>query len=964
MNKDISLLSEKQELKDNLVLPDKYLKNEFLYSIIMATYNVAPYIDDSMESLENQLLDFESNVQVIFVNDGSTDNSLEVVQRWQRKYPKNVFIINQKNAGVSAARNAGIEAATGKYINFLDPDDMLDSGVLLRLNFFFKKHPEVKIAHIPLYTFEAKNEPHNLNKLFTKDEEIVDIEEHSNKIFAHISSSFFLRELFSDETLRFEVGRKYGEDLALVAKLVEREKKFALINNFFYRYRARDAGDSAMDNSRSDSATYIPNLKMMLELIHENKKDGKIDKWLQTVIMYDLAWKIRRDELPFEKPENFDQNYWSLVHKVLQYIDEEKIRSVGHLKWVQKEALIYFMYSGKLPSVEGSIGIPVPLINDVKLINGEKEYYLSNVNSNVYIFKYRPDTDSINIVGTIDHLFGKKSLTITATDGYQTFTSELLNEPSRIKLIGNSIHSIYTYSFDIPVKLLRNSEYIKIEVNFNNVCRPLKIKFAGMLVSVGNNIKSNYVFAGAKLLRFNFEKLYFEVKENNLKNLTRFENDLIAKLESKKGISLERKARLIYLRKLALQSKISSKVINIFEDRPNKADDNAEVFYKYVDDKHPEWDNYFILQRDSVDWERLEKQGYTLVEYGSKKHEELLIQAQNLISSQASLTEMRPWPKNFGYLRDAYHYNFVFLQHGVTKHDLSLWLRKIEKDIRLLVTVSEQEKQGFLDYGYEYTPQEVKVTGFPRFDRFSVDFSNSKENGKILIAPTWRNGIWQESDTTEVKIEKLKETEFYQNWQKLLFSGYIKSLVDQGNNVSLMLHPLLREVEDGFEVPSYINNISFETRYVDVLKATDLLITDFSSIYFDIAYQGKPTLYYQFDNGNDNNKKGYFDFDTMGFGPVCSDIEGLNNELKKIVRNKYRMTDIYQQRVHSFFKYTDSENSKRLDGEISDLMYRTQNNKEKNSISYSLKDIESLYNGYKQKVFTFKTKIKKYVKKD
>src|SRR5699024_11551135 len=126
-------------------------------------------------------------------------------------------------------------------------------------------------------------------------------------------------------------------------------------------------------------------------------------------------------------------------------------------------------------------------------------------------------------------------------------------------------------------------------------------------------------------------------------------------------------------RKLTLQSKISSEVINIFEDRPNKADDNAEVFYKYVNDKHPEWKNYFILQRDSVDWERLEKQGYTLVEYGSKRHEELLIQAQNLISSQASLTEMRPWPKNFGYLRDAYHYNFIFLQHGVTKHDLSLW---------------------------------------------------------------------------------------------------------------------------------------------------------------------------------------------------------------------------------------------------------------------------------------------------
>src|SRR5699024_3781047 len=115
---------------------------------------------------------------------------------------------------------------------------------------------------------------------------------------------------------------------------------------------------------------------------------------------------------------------------------------------------------------------------------------------------------------------------------------------------------------------------------------------------------------------------------------------------------------------------------------------NAEVFYKYVNKIHPDWDNYFVLDRASSDWERLEREKFKLIEYGSLEHEELLVQAQNLISSQASLTEMRPWKENFGFLRDAYHYNFIFLQHGVTKHDLSLWLRKIEKDIRLLVTVS------------------------------------------------------------------------------------------------------------------------------------------------------------------------------------------------------------------------------------------------------------------------------------
>lgn len=950
------------EKKEEIGLPEKYIKNDFLYSIIMATYNVSPYIDEAIESLEKQLLDFKENVQVIVINDGSTDDSLEKAKQWQEKYPDNIIVINQKNAGVAAARNAGIEIATGKYINFLDPDDMLDSGVLLRLNFFFKKHPEVKIAHIPLYTFEAKTEPHILNKLFVKDEEIVDVNEHSNKIFAHISSSFFLRSLFADETLRFEVGRKYGEDLALVARLVEKEKKFALINNFFYRYRARSAGDSAMDSSRNDDATYIPNMEMMLSLIRENEKHGEIDKWLQSLIIYDLGWKIRREELPFEKKENFYFDYLNLVYKVLQYIDEDKIRAVGNLKWIQKEALVYFKYSGKLPLQGNTIGLPMNFSDDVKLINGEKSYFLSNVVSKVFIFKYRPETDSLNIVGNIDHLFGTDSLKIIATDGKQYFTSKQLDEPSRVKMIGLSIQSAYTYSFDIPIDSLQKSQYLKILVNFNGVCCPLRIKFAGILNIVGNKVQSNYAWSGKKLIRFNFKNSSFEIKENNLDNLTDFESTLIKKILGKKELSEKRKDRLLYLRKLALKSKCMDKVINIFEDRPNKADDNAEVFYKYVEDRHPEWENYFILDRNSDDWIRLKEQGYNLVQYGSERHEELLIQAQNLISSQASLTEMRPWKENFPYLRDAYHYNFMFLQHGVTKHDLSLWLRKIEKDIRILVTVSDQEKQGFLDYGYEYTENEVKVTGFPRFDRFSVDFSVSKNNGNILIAPTWRNGIWADDDELDVKIGKLKETEFYQSWQKLLNSNYLKTLVDQGNTVSLMLHPLLREVEDGFDVPEYVDNIPFETRYVDILKEADLLITDFSSIYFDIAYQGKPTLYYQFDTGNVNNKAGYFDFNSMGFGPVCSSLEQVTYKLKRIVQNKYQMADLYKERVYSFFKYTDSKNSERADEELASLIQKIGVVKKKLQLSYSIQGIERIYRSYSKKSYKFKGRLKHFAK--
>ncbi|WP_279364735.1 bifunctional glycosyltransferase/CDP-glycerol:glycerophosphate glycerophosphotransferase [Lactococcus formosensis] len=934
---------------------------------LTSVYNVEEYLDDAMCSLENQLLDFTKNVQVVLVNDGSTDNSLKKVKEWQRRYPNNIIAIDKKNGGVSSARNAGIEVARGKYINFLDPDDMLDEGVLLQVRLFFQKNPDIKIAHIPLYLFEAKSEPHILNKVFEKDIEIVDIRKNHTKIFAHISSSFFSRELFEDEIFRFEVGRKYGEDLALVAKLVEQEKKFGLINNVFYRYRARNSGDSAMDSSRKDPETYIPNAEMMLELIKMHEKDGEIDLWLQNIIMYDLAWKVRREELPFVAPENFYKIYFDLVYDILQYINVSVIRSVGHLRWVQKEELIYLKNSGKLSKENEPKGMLIHSGAGVSLVNDDKKYILSNVISKIHIIKYRPETNTLNIVGSIDHIFGIKDFKVLLCSKDVIFESMRIEEPSRIQMIGVPIHSVNTFSFDIPIDNLKSVDKLELKIGYKTHIQKLKLEFSGLLVSIGNGIKVNYLWTPQKLISYNFNENKFEIKNNSLNNLITSEKLLIDKILSTKGIPEERKKYLINLRKLSLKSRLSENVINIFQDRENRADDNAEVFYKYVQDKHPEWDNYFVLDSNSSDWQRLTKEGFRLIEYGSIKHEKLLIQAQNLISSQANLSVMRPWDKNFGFLRDSYHYNFIFLQHGVTKHDLSLWLRKIEKDIRMLVTVSNLEADGFLGYGYEYSESEITNTGFPRFDRYNIDFYSEKNKGNIVLAPTWRNGIWNDNDSIDIKIKKLHSTTFYKMWQELIFSNILKEISLKGNTISFLPHPLLREIENGFEFPDYIKVIPFEERYIDVLTNTDMLLTDFSSIYFDIAYQGKPTLYFQFDAGNVNNKEGYFDFEEMGFGPVCSDIDTVGLELVNIIRRKFKMEDIYIERVKQFFTYTDTNNSLRLLERMETLIYDSIANNEKFINSYSGGEIDRSFEIMLRKTrknFSFKEFIKMALPKD
>ena len=109
----------------------------FKFTVIMAVYNIAEYLEEAIESLVAQTVDFKKNVQLILVNDGSTDESQKICEAYQNQYPHNVMVINKKNGGVSSTRNAGLPYVRGRLVNFMDGDDQMSEDALLRVNTFF-----------------------------------------------------------------------------------------------------------------------------------------------------------------------------------------------------------------------------------------------------------------------------------------------------------------------------------------------------------------------------------------------------------------------------------------------------------------------------------------------------------------------------------------------------------------------------------------------------------------------------------------------------------------------------------------------------------------------------------------------------------------------------------------------------------------------------------------------------------
>ena len=279
-----------------------------------------------------------------------------------------------------------------------------------------------------------------------------------------------------------------------------------------------------------------------------------------------------------------------------------------------------------------------------------------------------------------------------------------------------------------------------------------------------------------------------------------------------------------------------------------------------------------------------DSEGFRLISFGSAEHEYALLNARYLISSHA---DRYVW----GYLptreyRDLLRYKFVFLQHGVMLHDLASWINTIPID--LIVTSSEVEQDALARSSnrYRLMPSQVALTGMPRHDALLSMTSRPERN--ILVMPTWRSplvGPRINNSTDREMREDFGRTDYAIGWRALLHAPQLKSLIDvHGYRVTFFPHPNVAPYLDCFDLPDWVEVQSRTAGYSiqAAFKRARLMITDYSSVAFEMAMLGRGVLYYQFDRsriytGIHSFRQGYFDYERDGFGPVSRDLDGLSD---------------------------------------------------------------------------------------
>lgn len=491
---------------------------KFKFSIVVPIYNVEKYLVETMESVISQTIGFEENIQLILVNDGSTDNSEEICLKYKEKYPENIVYVKQENGGVSSARNKGIEYIEGKYVNFLDGDDKWSLNALEIIYEFFEKNSDaIDFVVARKQFFEAKEGFHFLDYKFEKTK-IVDVFEDYKFVQMDVTS-VFLKSSVAKE-FKFNENLKYGEDADYINNILLEKHKFGVIREAVHLYRKRLDETSALQTAKKSKSWFIDTIEYFHKKVIGNsiKIYGKIIPYVQFMVMYDLQWRLKKtnyDALNEKEKNQYIENLIELLKNIDDYIIIEQ-------KNINSKFKLYAL----------SLKYGKDITNELEFKDGN--FYFNNIE--IYKIKNNKKLlkiEHIEIKEDVLQINGKTTFAIPISNYEVYYTTNLDN---KIKIVlQEDINSIITFRGDILKNYTFNIEIPLKDLNkINFIFRYRNEVEQNLTIGFEENIKlnkSNRIHINNKKYEVIYNKKNILIQKLNLKNIIKKLIKFIKKLQ-------------------------------------------------------------------------------------------------------------------------------------------------------------------------------------------------------------------------------------------------------------------------------------------------------------------------------------------------------------------------------------------------------------------------------------------------
>ena len=891
------------------------MAKRFDFSVIMPIYNVEAYLEEAIASLVRQTIGFEDHIQLVMVNDGSPDRCDVICRRYCERYPDNIIYIEQENGGVSKARNTGIDAANGRILAFLDPDDLWEETAFENALHFFDEHgDEADVVAGRIKFFEMNDDYHPLDFKFNKGARVADLRQIREVFLSQstAATTFIRREAVGD--IRFDTALHHGEDSTFINKIILKKCKLGLLPEALYLYRKRSAGGSAVDNQVMKKAFYTtPLVHYHLELIHYCEQlYGEVLLYVQAMVAYDLLWRFGNNKMTEVLSEEELKEYDARVKEILSYIDDYAIFNQPRHGSVSKMAdAIYHKY-GKDMYREVHLDKGVLKYKNFKLFNIDE-----NKSKCVQVVGAAIRGDKLRIEMLIAQWIlrcGEENrLTFYANKkpyapSFSTYT--VLQSPSR-----QGVEDYYTLAtVEIPLK-----EFIRSRGDTLTVVPKISVdgKESTMSLSYGKFVPNTLQFEpvyqrfGDYLLKAYQHSLKVYYPKYAPLMLRKWDNNCKTYLEA---IGRSDIADLRYRRLPAFQKK-NKKLgkIWLISDRIDNAGDNGEVLFKYICEHKPQGVRpIFVIGEKATDEVKARLRGIGEVLLAEDSEYPLyFLSAECIISSSAGEFTINPFESDMCYYRDLCHFRYYFMNHGVNCGDCSNWLNKYNKGMRIFFTTGKSERQNIIDRHYNLTAEQVEITGLARFDALYADTKK-----QLLILPSWRRAYREcyDDKTSSIYYDGFRETPYYRFYNGLMQDERLLDAMRKNGYTGLFcLHPIFKEQARDFEENDVFKINHGFVNYNKAFAESAVMVTDYSTIAFDFAYLNKPIVYTQFDKEEFYQNQIYdecFDYENEGFGPVCQTLDSAVEALVELINNGCE--NRYLDRINQFFVYHDQSNAKRI----------------------------------------------------
>lgn len=878
-------------------------KFKYKVTLIVPIYNMEKYLAPCLDSIVMQTID-KDLIEVLLINDGSTDTSPAIMHEYAEKYP---FMkeFHKENEGLSMTRNYGIRKAQGQYLMYLDSDDTLSPDTLKLLVEFFDKHYDetdlVTYDEIPIIDGEY-GEPH-YRYTYLKEEGVYDLNEFPYVFCSQTRINVCVKNL-GDDNILFDFDRTFRqEDQKYCTQVLQRKMKIGYCPGATYYYLHQP-------NSIVRTifyAYYIFESSMKFwEDIFECYKGKEVPYYIQALYLNDVAWKTQSDILlPYHYSEEEFEKAKDRIQTLLDKIDDIVILGHPALDKYQKH---YFI------STKRNNDIRIEYDNEfVKIIN--HDHYVSEKDAfRIMINRFKVKSDEVEIEGilespVLDYIEQPELLLLKTTGKAKNPVKEIVP----IKTSAYSYHKAksktakkYYFRTTTSINQVKNLQFA-IKAGGKEYSCKYRFNYIapfGRAEKGGKEIKT-IVRHGRKFTAN--KKTGFKITEQNKKE----EKRSIQKLRTK---YIKQDTGLWLMRNKAYIS--SRKKIWLYCDCKGVFKDNAYYQFEHDIKMKDGIDRYYVINEEDFQNE-VKKYPKAMqkkcVQFGSNKHKTLFLAAEKVITAYIERKNYNPLEnEDIKKTSDLYDFpDLYYLQHGVL-HAHVPWKYSVDKMLIRKEVISTRFEEQNLKTNYGFSDDQLIKSGMPRYDMIDSDATHGN---RILYAPSWRKYLITQQGTEWIGNEKkFLSSIFYKESLLFLNSPELQALLEKTDAyLDFKLHPIFERYQHLYKINNPRVRITGKK-----IKETDynIFITDFSSFVFDFAYLKTPIVYFMpdyelFVAGMNYYRKLDMPM-TDGLGPFAQTKEELMERLSEIVSNEYQPLSLYKEREETLFFFKDNNQRDRV----------------------------------------------------